>query len=247
MKKKIVGFLGAGALMCAFSLFSGSAQAALNFGGLVGWYNPTYGKVNDDLEPLNERLGTNWELGSGLAWGLNINYDSSPNWRMRGEYFSFSSKTSDSYSGLVPYTAVDVDIDYEVEASLGALIISGIYRFSPDKAFCPYAGVGIGLFSTELKTKAEGAGSYYDHYEEWAGNVNKSQSDSARPIGFQFLGGAEYKVGENLSVIGELRYISAKAEGLFKGEPPEYNPYSSGEDVDWSGFSLGLGLTYAFK
>ena len=245
MKKKIVGFLVAGALICAFSPFSGSAQAALNFGGLVGWCNPTYGKVNDDLEPLNERFGTSWKLESGLAYGLNLGYNLGPNWAIRGEYFSFSSKTSDSYSGLVG--GHDVDIDYEIKASLGALILSGIYTFSPDKAFCPYAGVGIGLFSTELKTKARGDGSYYDHYEEWAGNVNKSQSDSASPIGFQLLGGAEYKVGENLSVIGEIRYISAKAEELFKGEPPEYNPYSTGEDIDWSGLSLGLGITYAFK
>lgn len=245
MKKKIVGFLGAGALICAFSLFSGSAQGALNFGGLVGWYNPTYGEVNDDLESVNERLGTNWELKDGLAWGLNLNYDFSPNWRIRGEYFSFRSKTSDSYSGLVPYTDVDVDIDYEVQANLGALILSGIYRFSPDKAFCPYAGLGIGLFSTELKTKARGEGSYYSYYQAWAGNVNESQSDDASPVGFQLLAGAEYKAGKNLSIVGELRYISAKAEGLFKGEG--YSTVSPGEDIDWSGLSLGLGITYAFK
>ncbi|MBA7684760.1 hypothetical protein ES703_93169 [subsurface metagenome] len=245
MKKKVVGFLVAGALVCAFSLVSGSAQAALNFGGLVGWYNPTYGEVNEDLEGLNQRFGTSWELGSGLAWGLNINYALSPNWRIRGEYFAFSSKTSDSYSGVTH--GHDVDIDYEIKASLGALILSGIYRFSPDKAFSPYAGVGIGLFSTELKTKAEGAGSYYDHYEDWEGNVNTSQSDKAAPIGFQFLGGVEYKIGENLSILGELRYINAKATALLEGEGPGDNPYNDGEDIDWSGFSLGLGLTYAFK
>lgn len=247
MKKKIIGFLGAGALMCAFSLFSGSTQAALNFGGLVGWYNPTYDEVNEDLESVNERLGTNWELESGLAWGLNFNYDFNPNWRMRGEYFSFSSKTSDSYSGLVwgAIGEITVDIDYEVETNLGALVLSGIYRFSPDKAFCPYAGLGIGLFSTELKTKARGEGSYYSYYQDWAGNVNESQSDNASPIGFQLLGGAEYKAGKNLSIVGELRYVSAKAEGLFEGEG--YSPVSPGEDVDWSGLSLGLGITYTFK
>jgi len=226
-------------------LFCSSAMGSLSGGISLNYLSPTYGKVNDDLEPLNERLGTSWKLEGGLAYGLNLGYDLSPDWAIRGEYFSFSSKTSDSYSGLIG--GHDVDIDYEIKASLGGLILTGIYRFSPDKAFCPYAGVGIGLFSTELKTKARGRGSYYDHYEEWAGNVNESQSDSASPIGFQFLGGAEYKIGENLSIAGEIRYISAKAEGLFKGEPPEYNPYSTGEDIDWSGLSLGLGITYAFK
>ena len=245
MKKKVVGFLVAGALVCAFSLVSGPARAALNFGGLVGWYNPTYGEVNEDLEGLNQRFGTSWELGSGLAYGLNLNYALSPNWRIRGEYFAFSSKTSDSYSGVIH--GHDVDIDYEIKASLGALILSGIYRFSPDKAFSPYAGVGIGSFSTELKTEATGEGSYYWHYQDWEGNVNTSQSDKAAPIGFQFLGGVEYKIGENLSILGELRYINAKATALLEGEGPGDNPYNDGEDIDWSGFSLGLGLTYTLK
>jgi len=50
MKKKLVGFLGAGALVLVFSLFSGSTQAGLNFGGpvvslpeedvLLGVYDP---------------------------------------------------------------------------------------------------------------------------------------------------------------------------------------------------------------
>lgn len=239
--RRLLVFVG---VMMIATLIPSSAIAGLSGGISLSYFSPTYGKVNDDLEPLNERLGTSWELGSGLAYGLNLNYGFSPNWVIRGEYFIFSSATSDSYSGLIG--GHDVDIDYEIEVSLGALILSGIYRFSPSKVFCPYVGVGVGSFSTQLKTKAEGEGSYYDHYEEWAGNVNRSQSDDAASIGFQFLGGAEYKIGENLSIVGELRYISAKAEGLFKGEPPEYNPYSSGEDIDWSGFSVGLVARYKF-
>lgn len=225
-------------------LFCSSAMASLSGGISLRYFSPTYGEVNEDLEGLNQRFGTSWELGSGLAYGLNLNYGLSPNWRIRGEYFTFSSKTSDSFSGVVG--GHDVDIDYEIKTSLGALILSGIYRFSPDKVFSPYAGVGIGSFSTELKTEATGEGSYYWHYQDWEGNVNTSQSDKAAPIGFQFLGGVEYKIGENFSILGELRYINAKATALLEGEGPGDNPYNDGEDIDWSGFSIGLNGAYAF-
>ena len=53
MKKKIVGLLGTGLLVCAFSLLSDPAQAALNFGGLVGWYSPNLGEAKDYLDIVN--------------------------------------------------------------------------------------------------------------------------------------------------------------------------------------------------
>ena len=239
LKVKVLGLVG---VMVLF--FCSPALASLSAGLSFSSFSPTYGEVNEDLEGLNQRFGTSWELGSGLAYGLNLSYGLSPNWRIRGEYFTFSSKTSDSFSGVIG--GRDVNIDYEIKTSLGALILSGIYRFSPDKTFSPYAGVGIGSFSTELKTEA-GEGSYgYWHYQKWEGNVTTSQSDKAAPIGFQFLGGVEYKIGENLSILGELRYINAKAKGLLEGEGPGDNPYNDGEDIDWSGFSFGLEAVYAF-
>lgn len=240
LKAKVLGLVGVVILLFCFP-----ALASLSAGLSLGYFSPTYGEVNEDLEGLNDRLGTSWELENGLAYGLNLAYDLKPNWRIRGEYFTFSSKTSDSFSGVIG--GLDVNIDYEIKASLGALILSGIYRFSPDKTFSPYAGVGIGSFSTELKTEA-GEGSYgYWHYEDWEGNVTTSQSDKVASIGFQFLGGVEYKIGENLSILGELRYINAKAKGLLEGEGPGDNPYNDGEDIDWSGFSFGLQAVYVFQ
>ena len=240
LKVKVLGLLG---VMVMAMVLCSPALASLSVGLSFSSFSPTYGEVNEDLEGLNDRFGTSWELGSGLAYGLNLSSGLSPNWRIRGEYFAFSSETSDSFSGVIG--GYDVDIDYEIKTSLGALILSGIYRFSPDKAFSPYAGVGIGSFSTELKTEATGEGSYYGHYQDWEGNVNTSQSDKAAPIGFQVLGGVEYKIGENLSILGELRYINAKATGLLEGKGPGDNPFNDGEDIDWSGLSFGLQAVYA--
>jgi len=118
------------------------------------------------LETTNQALGTNLGFGSGLGYGANLSYDLSSSLRIRGEYFSFSSKTSDSYS--ISEEDWQESGTIEGKINLGALILSGIYRFSPGKAFCPYAGVGIGLFSTQLKTKSEWEDYYYDYWlEEW--------------------------------------------------------------------------------
>jgi len=227
-------------VMVIGTLLSSPAIASLGGGISLSYFSPNYGKINEDLESTNEYLGTDLGLGSGLGYGVNLGYDLSSNWRVRSEYFSFSSKTSDSYSDSGLYWQESGNID--VEANLGALILSGIYRFSPDKAFCPYAGVGVGWFSTELKGKSEWEYSYYDYYfDEWVTETeSSSDSDKASPMGFQALVGAEYRIGESLFVAGEARYISAKVEGLFAEE--EYE----GTDVDWGGISIGLVVSFKF-
>jgi len=255
-------------VMVMGSLISSSAIASLSGGISLSYFSPSYGKINEDLESTNEDLGTNLKLGSGLGLGLGLNYDVTPNWTVRGEYFRFGSKTSDSYSdsgesydyGCYDYWYDDYydyyeyweeSGDLEIESKLSALILSGIYRFSPDESFSPYVGAGIGRFSTELNWKSKGYSYYsysYDYYsydyldEEYSYRVpvDYSDSDSTSSIGFQFLGGAEYKIGERFSISGELRYISAKAEGLFKTEDYE------GTDVSWSGIFVGLMASYKF-
>jgi len=212
----------------------------------VGYYTPNYGQVNELFENMNKTYGTNVKFKSGLNWGLNLNYELSSNWRMRGEYIAFDSKTSDSY--VYEYelfgTLYRDDIDYVgFEVNLRALILSGIYRFSPNKSFCPYAGLGIGLFLTELKGKVTGTSYYYDpstdKWQEWL-SIDASGSDNASPIGFQILAGVEYKVRENFSIAGEIKYVIGKAEDLLGEEGWE------SFDVDWSGLSAGLGVVYSF-
>jgi len=221
-------------------LLSSPAIASLGGGISLSYFSPNYGKINEDLESTNQAVGTDLGLGSGLGYGVNLSYDLSSSLRVRGEYFSFSSKTSDSYS--ISEEDWQTSGTIEGKVNLGALILSGIYRFSPDKAFCPYAGVGVGLFSTQLKAKSEWEDYYYDYWlEEWVTETgSSSDSDNASPIGFQALVGAEYRIGESLFVAGEARYISAKAEGLFAREGYE------GTDVDWSGISIGLVVILKF-
>ena len=231
-------------------LVSSSAIAGVGIGGSLGYFSPAYGKINDDLEEINKEVGTHLELGGGLTLGLELSYDIGSNWRVRGEIFGFNSETSDSFYSYKEYDfdedgVVDeieiVDGTVDVEASLGALVLSGIYRVSPGRSFSPYVGLGVGLFSTELKVKPEGEVSWWDRWtEEWEEEPLRGDSDDTSSIGFQVLGGVEYKIGEKFSVVGEVRYISAKAEGLFKEEG------SQGTDVDWSGLSFGLGASYRF-
>ncbi|MEA1965188.1 MAG: porin family protein [Candidatus Aerophobetes bacterium] len=218
-KMKLVGIM---ALVSILIFGIAPAQASLGVGLSGGYFSPNYGEVNDEFIGINEVLGTDLGFESGFAWGLNLNYDFNPNWRMRGEYVDFSSKTSEPFliDGFIGFA--------DFKLNLSALTLSGIYRFFPEKTFSPYIGVGVGSFSTEY----EG--------EITVGPISFRASDNASPIGFRLLVGAEHKTGENVSILGELRYISAKAEDLLEGEGIK------GIDVDWSGPSFGLGIAYRF-
>ena len=243
--KRILILISAIVIGC---LVSSSAIAGVSIGGSLGYFSPAYGKINDSLEETNKEMGTHLELGGGLTLGLELSYDIGSNWRVRGEIFGFNSETSESFynkecdfdgDGVVDMIIEDGTAD--VEASLGGLVLSGIYRISPGRSFSPYVGLGVGLFSTEVKVKPEGEVSWWDPLtEEWKEEPFRGDSDDTSSIGFQVLGGVEYKIGEKFSVVGEVRYISAKAEGLFKEE--EFQ----GTDVDWSGLSFGLGASYRF-
>lgn len=247
--KRILILVGVMVMGC---LVSSSAMAGLGAGLSLGYFNPKYGEINDALTEINEMIeetpGVESDLGfgGGLAWTIGLDYDVNPNWVIKGEYLNFSPETSGSYSYGGEEYGYKVEQSINIRTNLRALILSGIYRFSPGKTLCPYAGVGVGSFSTKVEIKAEGEYSYYDYYyDEWVTEtLDESIPDEASSIGFQLLGGAEYKIGKQLSVVGELRYISAKAEGFL--EEDEMGIGEESIDIDWSGFSIGLGARYRF-
>ena len=201
MKKKM-GFIGIVALVSVLMFGMVPAQAGLlSIGGMAGYYNPNFGEINDDLfEEINALTGMDLKFKGGLAYGLAVGYDISPNFKIRGEYNTFTSKTSDSYL----YDFGLGEEKWEFKLTTTPIILSGIYRISPDIPLCPYIGAGIGYFDTKISCKGKKyfLGMLVDEY---------SDSDKDKPIGYQVLGGVEFG-GEGFSLAAEARYIIAEAE-----------------------------------
>ena len=231
-------------------LFSYSAISGLTGGISLDYFSPSYGNINQDLVGINKCIGTDFKFEGGSAFGFSSGYNFTSNWRIRGEFFNFSSKTSDSYEDIWQEGAYllyrEMKVDFE--ARLGALIFSGIYRFSPDKSFCPYVGIGIGKFSTEFKQEGRGIARSYLNGEPLEHlNIYYSFFDDTSSTGFQFLGGAEYRIGERFVVIGEVRYISAKANEFVINILRGPTLFWGDTEIDWSGLYFGLGVTHFFK
>ncbi|MEA1965490.1 MAG: outer membrane beta-barrel protein [Candidatus Aerophobetes bacterium] len=233
--RRRVGVIGIVALVSVLIFGVVPAQAELSVGGMAGYYNPEFGEVNDRLEEFNKRTGTDLKFKGGLAYGLTLSYDISPNLRIRGEYNTFTSKTSDSYTDSYYDCLGDLwedEYNYEEKLAITPIVLSGIYRFSPDSRLCPYVGAGIGSFPTKYSYDAERkkyCEGYLDDTDTWSG------SDEDSPIGFQVLGGVEFG-GKKFSLAAEVRYITAKATSITETK----------FDVDLGGFFAGLVASIKF-
>ncbi|MFQ5821776.1 MAG: hypothetical protein ACE5I5_17455 [Candidatus Heimdallarchaeota archaeon] len=230
MKMKIASFLGVGTLVLAFSLLSGSAQAALNFGGLVGWYNPNFGKVNDYLDSsVPPEWGIDLEFEGGMMYGAAVEYEITPNFKLRGEWNGFNAETSDSDGGgMFGYSA-------EYKLNVNAYTLSGIYTVSPAKPVSPYIGAGVGQFMTKFQ---------WEEIELYTGTpwLTSTGSETEGPIGFQVLTGVRFDTG-TLFLYGEAQYISAKVE---MENFQSYDGSVSGITIDLGGFFLNVGATIRF-
>ncbi|TKJ44509.1 hypothetical protein CEE35_07625 [Candidatus Aerophobetes bacterium Ae_b3b] len=234
-KKRIIGFLGAIALVWAIGLFSDPALAALSFGGLVGWYSPNFGEINDYLTHRNTIWDTDWKFEEGMMYGAAVEYEITPNFKLRGEWNGFNAETSDSDGvGWMGYHA-------EYKLNLNAYTLSGIYTVSPKEALSPYIGIGLGQFMTKFR---------WDETRSIRGTPvdTSTGSETEGPIGFQALIGIEFGT-ETLLLWGEARYISAKVEmedfeslgwvSLLDGRV-------SGTTIDLGGLFLNVGAIIRF-
>ena len=181
MRKKIVGFMVTGALVLVFGLVSTPARAELSLGLVGGYYSPNFGEVNDDLDEVNDLLGTDLEFKAGMMYGLALGYDLPARFGLRLEYNSFESKTSD----VVPTTTIDL----ECKLTVTPLLLSLTYGFSPF-----YVGAGVGSFSTELD------------YGFLVDSTLVTLSDSDSPTGLVLLAGFEFG-GEPIFLNLEARYV----------------------------------------
>ena len=230
MKKKLVVSLGTGALVLVFGLLLSSAQAALSFGGLVGRYNPNFSELNDYLDSsAPPEWGIDLEFEGRVMNGAAVEYEITPNFRLRGEWNSFNAGTSDSNGGgMFGYRA-------EYKLNVNAYTFSGIYTMSPAKPISPYIGAGVGQFMTKFQ---------WEEIEFYTGTpwLTSTGSETEGPIGFQVLSGVGFQTG-TLLLWGEARYISAEVE---MKNFQSHDGSVSGITIDLSGLFLNVGTVIRF-
>jgi len=168
-------------------LCTAPSWAGFKIGGVLGYYSPNFGEINELFEEGNELLGTHFEFKPGMVYGAELSYDVNPQLSLRGEYLSFSSTTEDFVSNI--WIDLPDAPDYEVNANatykLSAIpiFLLAVYRLSVRSSWSPYAGLGIGSFTSKAKASMD--------YEEvdgpGEGSISKSYEDS--PIGYQVLAG----------------------------------------------------------
>ncbi len=230
MKKKLVGFLGTGALVLVFGLLLGSAQAAFNFGGLVGWYNPNFSELNDYLDSsVSPHWGIDLEFEGRVMYGVAVEYEITPNFKLRGEWNSFNADTSDRGGrGHFGYSA-------EYKLNVNAYTLSGIYTMSPARPVFIYVGAGVG----EIMTKFQ-----WEEIELYTGSpwLASTGSETEGLMGFQVLSGVGFQTGA-LLLWGEARYVSAQVE---MKNFQSHDGSVSGITIDLSGLFLNVGTIIRF-
>jgi len=210
-----------------------AAEARLNISGFFGYgYFVGFGEINDSFEEYyNSVYGTSLGFETGTAPGAEIEYRISPELVIRGETFSLQCNTADSYTELSPPYTVEAYIKGEARAT--SVFLSGVYKPDFDESISFYLGAGIGIFYTELEISTR-----QTYYLDGARDYEKIDTLHGRdsPWGFQFLGGAEYRIGKNFVLQGEAKILvstSALKEKI-------------GKAVNWDGFFLSLGVGYNF-
>ncbi len=228
MRKKIIGFMIAGALVLVFGLASTPARAELSLGAVGGYYSPNFGKINDEyLNLINAVFGADLELKAGTMYGLALGYDLPARFGLRLEYGSFESKTSDTiFEEEDPWRYLT---ELEFKLTVTPMIFSLIYGFSP-----AYIGAGVGSFPTEVKF----TGTLERYYEgSFDSSESISESDSDSPTGLVLLAGFGFG-GEPIFLNLEARYIVGTKAKL---EDPDFDT-----EVDLSGLQLGLLAGFKF-
>lgn len=192
-----------------------SAQASFWIAGMGAYYSPNYGDIKDSVNEIN-RLGFQLELKAGTGVVFSSGYDFE-RWGLRLDAFSFEAKTSSTiYIYYVPLTV-------SIKTSTTPVILSAIYRVPTEGKLHPYFGAGIGIFPSETTA-------YIESPILWS--RPETQSDS--PVGFQILGGAEYRLENGIFFMGEFRYLSAETD------------YPTIVSTDWSGIFASVGVGYRF-
>ena len=197
MREKIVGFMIAGVLVLGLGFVSTPTRAQLSLGAVGGYYSPNFGLINEEFDfYFNDLYGTAFEFKAGMLYGLALGYQLPGRFRLRLEYNSFESKTSDEYSEYWVFNETRWKDDFTL--TVRPVILSLLYELSP-----AYIGAGIGSFYSKLNRDSE--------WEEYTFGIlwdtgSGSFSDSDSPTGLVLLGGFRFGA-EPVFLNLEARYI----------------------------------------
>ncbi len=168
----------------------------LNFGGLVGRYSPNFGELKDYLDVASDFWEADLSFGEKTMYGLTVEYEIIPNFKVRGEWNGFNTQISvkDGH-GWTGYRA-------KYELNLNSYTVSGIHMVTSEKPVSWYIGAGLGQFRTNFQ---------WDEVISIRGSPvwSSTGKETERPIGFQVLAGIRLGTGA-VFLQGEARYLFAQ-------------------------------------
>lgn len=216
--KKVSVFLVLVLLLLGLGTAQAMAESDLSLGVIGGLCLPGYGDVNEDFELINDIWGTDIGFGSCPILGFTASYSLTSNFRLGGEIARFSSATSDSqtitgsYWWWWYYTYWEETLDITAKVTVIPVMFTATYTFPVAGSWHPFIGGAVGQFLTTLEMEVD------MEYEEWTDGwyyydkASADDKDTDWATAFQFRGGVERELRDNISYVIEGRYTVAEAD-----------------------------------
>jgi len=217
LKKLLLGSLSM-FILCG-SVFAVDMRAEFQAGFVTGDPEITFAGVSEDLDVDNGiNLGGNiwWDgvASPNLSLGLSIN---------RSSQQDFDVAVNQQFLNVV---VQGITLEHDIDT----VMVNAIFRDnSAGKKMRPYVGGGIGMAKTDVDTVI--TGTITVNGQQFAATGTATDDDTS--FAFQFMGGVDFEVTENVYVGASLGYFMTEAE-IF------------GADVDFDSFRGNLVLGVKF-
>ena len=175
----------------------------------------------DGVATSTDGLNGAWDIqtDSGFLAGIEFGYQAAEQVRI-GLQWEYRTNDSD--------TVIDGNATFSGNLASNVFYLNGYYDFDTSSTYKPYLGAGLGYIQ-EIDVDLE------------IGDTESSYSGYG-DIGFQLIAGVSYPLSEALNVNIEARY--ANFSGIdFEGEE---NAVGMVSDLDYSPYSLAVGISYRF-
>jgi opacity protein-like surface antigen len=215
MTARITAFAAAAAIALGTA---GAASAQGLFGG-GGFYVKGFGggtwPQNDDFE-LDSRTGggsidSGLDFDTGYVLGAAAGWNATPNIGVELEYAYRNADATITGTG-----------GEGGKTESNAWMLNGIYTFHSDRAWAPYAGIGLGAADLNVES----------------GDALGGDFDSDYNFAYQVITGVAYNINPNFAVVGEVRYFGINDQDI---ENDDFS-FKTGYET----FDLLIGATYSF-